>query len=98
MCTEKLTKLLAYVKENGRICPNPQEWLALWEMLPEKERIGTGWNPPLPLILAAWSEPAVFKALRLEEHIRYASDHHDFEKIDEYLRNLKPNQWFSIKQ
>jgi len=95
---EKMTKLIEYVKEGGRICPNPQEWLTLWEMLPDKDRIGSGWNPPLPLILAAWSEPAVFKALRLEEHIRYASDHQVLDQIDDYLRNLKPEQWYIIKK
>ena len=69
MYEEKLTGLLEYVRADGRVCPNPQEWQALWEMLPDKKRVGAGWAPPLPLILAAWSGPALTKILRLEEHI-----------------------------
>jgi hypothetical protein len=94
---DKLDSLLEYVKAEGRICPNPQEWNALWEMLPDKQRVGSGWNPPPPLILAAWSEPAMFKMLRLEEHIRYAAEHQFIDQVDEYLRSLRPNQWFTIK-
>ena len=29
---DKLKELLEYVKAVGRICPNPQEWQALWEI------------------------------------------------------------------
>lgn len=76
MTDEKLDALLKYVKSDGRICPNPQEWSALWEMLPDKKSVGMGWEPPLPLILAAWWEtPLLAKILRFDEHIRYAVEH-----------------------
>ena len=97
MSDEKLILLLDYVCQKGRICPNPQEWQELWEMLPDKQQVGLGWNPPLPLILAAWSEPAMFKEMRLEVHIRYAAEHHVIDQIDKYLRGLRPEQWFTVK-
>jgi len=51
---EKLDALLAYVQSEGRICPQPQRWNEFCKMLPNKQRVGSGWKPPLPLILAAW--------------------------------------------
>jgi hypothetical protein len=53
---KKLDDLLEFVKADGRICPNPQEWLTIYDMLPEKKRVGQGWEPAPPLILAAWWE------------------------------------------
>ena len=92
---DKLKELLDYVKDDGRICPNPQEWNTLWEMLPDKKRVGSGWEPALPLILAAWWDtPLLVKALRFEEHIRYAAKHDVLDNVDIYLRGLKPDQWF----
>jgi hypothetical protein len=51
--SEKLENLLLFIRSENRICPMPREWNKLWEILPNKERVGAGWNPPLPLILAA---------------------------------------------
>lgn len=98
MPDEKLNLLLEYVQTNGRVCPNPPEWQALWEMLPDKQRIGSGWKPPLPLILAAWSQPALFKKLRLKEHIRYAAEHQVLDQVDEFVRGLEPDQWYIISE
>jgi hypothetical protein len=92
---DKLESLLSYVKADDRICPNPQEWNMLWEMLPNKKRVGSGWEPALPLILAAWWDtPLLAKILRFEEHIRYAAEHGVLDEVDTYLRSLKPDQWF----
>ena len=97
MTDDKLTLLLEYVRADGRVCPNPQEWNALWEMLPDKKHLASGWNPPLPLILSAWwHTPALPKIIRFEEHIRYAAEHEFLDQVDEYLRSLKPDQWFKI--
>ena len=54
MPTMILNDLLEFVRTNERVCPQPQRWNELWKMLPNRKRIGNGWDPPLPLILAAW--------------------------------------------
>jgi hypothetical protein len=61
--SEQLQELLQYVKDEGRICPEPGKWHELWEMLPERHRVCSGWKPPLPLILAAWDHTTVLKKI-----------------------------------
>ena len=50
----ELEEILAFSQAVKRICPQPQLWNELWETLPNKKRVGAGWEPPLPLILGAW--------------------------------------------
>ncbi len=91
---EKLSNLLEYVQAEGRTCPMPQQWNRLWEMLPGRQRMGAGWQPPAPLILAAWEESsAVGKRERLMTHIRYAAEHGALDQVDQYLRGLSANEW-----
>ena len=94
---EKLVALLEYVRSDGRVCPMPDYWNKLWEMLPDKKRLGSGWEPSLPLILAAWWDtPALSKMLRLQEHIRYAAEHGVLDEVDKFLRALSNDQWFTL--
>jgi hypothetical protein len=51
--SDALEDVMAYSQAHKRVCPAPQQWNHLWQMLPDKSRQGFGWNPPLPLILAA---------------------------------------------
>ena len=93
-----LASLIAYVQGEGRICPQPQEWNALWEMLPRKERVGAGWNPPLPLILGAWWHTSPQgKQARLREHIEYAADEGILSAVDAFLRGLSRQQWHTTE-
>lgn len=45
--------LETYIGLEGRVCPIPTRWNELWELLPGRHRVGSGWVPPLPLILGA---------------------------------------------
>jgi hypothetical protein len=88
-----LAELFVYVRESGRICPMPNRWHELWEMLPGQRRVGSGWEPSLPLILGAWDSPALLKILRLQEHIRYAAEKGCLHAVDRYLRGLEESDW-----
>jgi hypothetical protein len=91
----RLSSLLAYVQVDGRICPQPDRWNQLWERLPNKQRVGGGWNPPLPLILAAWHDTtALEKMLRLKVHIEYAHQNGVFNEVDAFLRGLRDDDWY----
>ncbi len=89
-----LTELLQYVSANERVCPQPQKWSALWEMLPGRRRVGQGWEPALPLILAAWWETsAAEKVSRLGEHLRHAEAQGALAPVDAFLRSLTEEEW-----
>jgi hypothetical protein len=89
-----LEDLLEFVRQNNRVCPQPQRWNELWEMLPERRRVGQGWEPALPLILAAWWDtPILLKILRLREHIEYAGQHGVLGQVDAFLRSLPEMEW-----
>ena len=95
--SESVESLVGYCRENRRVCPLPQQWKRLWEMLPNRTRIGAGWQPPLPLILAVWHEtPAMLKMFRLTEHIEWAAQHGALETVASFLRELREENWFHI--
>jgi hypothetical protein len=86
--------LIAFAQAEGRICPMPRRWQELWELLPNRKQIGPRWQPPLPLILAAWSETSDSeKRDRFLQHLKYASDHGAFEIVDRFLKSLPAQDW-----
>ncbi len=92
-----LEVVLAEVQKNNRVCPQPQRWQQLYEMLPQKQRKGAGWEPSLPLILAAWWDtPALPKMLRLREHIEWAASHGCLAEVHSFLLELPEDQWHHI--
>src|SRR5260370_19524262 len=88
--TDMLEALLAFVGESGRVCPMPDRWSQLWEMLHDRRCVGAGWEPAHPLILAAWLDASVIVRMGwIEDHIRYAESHGVLREVDRYLRGLK---------
>ena len=72
----------------------PWQWNRLWEMLPDRTRSGSSWQPAPPLILAAWHDtPALLKTMRLKEHIDWAEQHAVLEKVDKFLRSPSESEW-----
>ena len=97
MSQETVISLIQHCQANDRICPLPDHWNQLWEMLPEKQRDDSGWLPPLPLILAAWwSSAPLAKAARLQEHIEWAHKHNALDQVSKFLRALPESAWFHI--
>ncbi len=95
--SDSVESLVAYCRENKRVCPLPQLWNRLWEMLPNRRRVGVNWQPPPPLILAAWHHtPWLFKMLRLAEHIEWAEQHGALESVANFLRELREEDWFHV--
>jgi len=97
MSQGSLSDLLSYAKANDRVCPMPRPWQALYDLPPGKRRAGAGWEPALPLILAAWHDaPAMLKMLRLREHIEWADSHGVLTDVDSLLRALPEEQWLHL--
>ena len=94
---ESVEGLVAFCRVNDRVCPLPLFWNRLWEMLPDRAQVGAGWQPPAPLILAAWHDtPATLKMLRLTEHIEWAAKHDALNSVGRFLRELREEDWFHI--
>ncbi len=92
-----LEETLAEARLNNRVCPQPIKWSELFEMLPNKQRKGNGWEPSSPLILAAWWDtPAMLKMLRLQEHIEWAFQHGSLDDVHRFLTNLKEEDWYHL--
>jgi hypothetical protein len=90
-----LQDLIKFVKDNGRVCPMPLRWKALWEQLPDRKRNANGgWTPSLPLILGAWNyADEQSKAQRLKDHILWANEKGSLPQVDKYLRDLSEDDW-----
>lgn len=84
-----MESLLRYVAADGRICPMPNSWVELREML--------GPDPPQIAILGGWwAVPPVFKMLIVDAQIRYAAEHGKLPMVDRFLRSLSPREWFYV--
>ena len=76
--------------------PAAQPWQRLWEMLPDKQRSGGGWSPPLPLILAAWHDATDSeKTERFRLHLAWAAQHAALDEAIAFLRSLAPSDWYT---
>jgi hypothetical protein len=91
--SNKKKQLLTYASSGGRVCPNPDEWMALSDII--------GMNAPgkrlVPLILAGWAFSSdADKRDRVMEQIEYAFslDPLVTERFCQYLESLKPGRWY----
>lgn len=95
--SDSVESLLAYCRENERVCPQPYLWHQLWEMLPNRKRDGAHWRPGPPLILGAWHyAPWVHKKFRLAEHVEWAAQQGALESVSRFLRGLHEEDWFHV--
>ena len=87
-------ELLAFCQAEQRVCLQPQPWNELWELLPDKKRVGAGWDPSLPLILSAWWHTSdEDKRSRFQSHIRWAAEHGALPSVSSFIKSLGPEQW-----
>ena len=90
----ELEELLVFSQTKHRVCPQPQYWYELWELLPERKCIGTSWEPSAPLILGAWGHTSdIEKRERFLSHIRWASEHGALSKVAAFIKSLGSEQW-----
>ncbi len=85
---------MEYCKQDNRVCPVPDAWVKLWQLLPNKVQKGAGYKPSAPLILSGWGYSSdQDKSDRLQEHIRWADANGVIEELDNYLRSLNDLDW-----
>jgi hypothetical protein len=93
--TETFDSLWDYCTANKRLVPMPPQWNELFGLLRNtRQKPSGGWEPPLPLILAAWHHTMpIEKQLRFKEHIQWAQAQGQLDEIDGFLRSLPEAQW-----
>ena len=92
---ETLATLTEFCAENNRAVPMPAHWNQLYVMLKNtRQKPSGGWEPPLPLILAAWEHSLpIEKVLRFQEHLTWANKEGQLEVVGHFLRSLGEDEW-----
>ena len=94
MSSQGLERAFQIASLDGRVCPMPMPWDHVWKMLPDRRRAGTGWEPGLPLILAAWdTTPPLAKRQRFHEHLEWADARGVITEVADYLEGLQDSDW-----
>ena len=91
---ETFESLWDYCTANKRAIP--RDWTKLYQLLANtRQKTSGGWEPALPLILAAWHNTMpIEKQLRFREHIEWARDQGQLEEISAFLRSLDEGDWY----
>ena len=80
-------------RRNNRVCPRPNHWQALYDLLPDKKKN----KPTPPLIGPSWnSSPSITKRTCLREHFEWAEQHGVLEEVLAFVRALPETDWFHM--
>jgi hypothetical protein len=86
-----LARTIAFVRSDGRVCPNPGHWIRFWEQLRNFEpRLPQGLQP---LILSGWNSPDYEKSQRLLEQIACASYYGLDDIVEPGLSGISLKDW-----
>jgi hypothetical protein len=89
-----MSDLVAYVQQEGRVCPKQEKWRQLWEMLPGRFMAGAGCYPDPALIYQHWLNTSdAEKQQRLAFHIEFAEQHGALKQVAQFLRGLSEKDW-----
>lgn len=90
----KAQSLIDFCSDEGRVCPSPISWNAMWKMLCDTDGVESDASAPKPLILSAWwATTDGQKCDRLMEQIIWASANGAYESANSFLRALADDQW-----
>lgn len=89
-----LESLLTFIRAQDKVCPKPEYWNDLWDLLLAREPKPSQVKPGLPLILGGWHYSSdADKRARLADQVRWAADHGRLAEVDAFLRSLLDDQW-----
>ncbi|MRD48216.1 hypothetical protein [Caenimonas koreensis] len=80
-------------RRNNRVCPRPNHWQTLYEMLPNRTKS----KPTPPLIGPLWnSTPSITKRTCLREHFEWADQHGVLAQVMNFMKTLPETDWFHM--
>jgi hypothetical protein len=85
-----VVEVMVEARKNNRVCPKPDRWIQLYEMLPDKQRS----EPAPPLVDAAWdATPSIPKRMCFREHIEWADAHGCLRQVYAFMKSLPEDEW-----
>jgi hypothetical protein len=88
-----LYEVIALIRKDNRICPQPSRWLEFFRLLQENahgRRL-----PAAPLSGSAWaSTSALAKRMCLREQVEWAAAHGWLQPAYDYLKALPDSDWY----
>lgn len=94
-----MEELMLEARRNNRVCPRPQDWQALYDMLPAKRQVDGQWEPPLPIAPQAWPvTSSMIKRLCLRDHLEWAAHHGAAAPVLAFLRSVPEDNWLHVEQ
>ena len=100
MNSESLEPLSSYCTAERWLVPQPSLWSELYSKLRHtRQKPSGGWEPPLPLILAALHHSMpIEKQLRFKEHLEWAAQQGQLDEIATFLCSLTEAQWCHFEE
>lgn len=81
----------------NRVCPKPQAWQRLYELIPGKIVHGPSHQPSPPLLGDAWhATSAMPKRMCLRDQIEWAEHHGALEAVMQFIKSLPEDEWHHV--
>ena len=92
-----LDELITESRRNNRVCPKPDRWQQLFNMLLEGEPGVSGKMPSPPLIGQAWlATPSLSKRMSFRDHLEWAGAHGGLEIAASFIKQLREDEWYHM--
>ncbi len=87
-------QVMVEVRKNNRVCPKPEHWWPIYDLLPDRTRTERGPEPSQPLSGAAWKDtPSLAKRMVFREHVEWAAAHSALDAFYAAIGQLEESDW-----
>ena len=89
-----LEAAMLVARRNNRVCPQPERWLELYALLPERKTLRGVQTPPAPPTGPVWALTApLSKRLFFREHIEWAEGMGVLESVMAFMQTMPEDDW-----
>ncbi len=89
--------VMAEARRFNRVCPQPEAWLRLYELIPGKLTTGPQWQPSPPIPAQAWRATSDMpKRMCLRDQVEWAEHHGALDVVMQFLQSLPEEQWHHV--
>ena len=92
-----LDAAMVEARRNNRVCPRPEHWIAIYEMLPGRTLVNGKQFPTPPITGPAWkATPSLPKRLFFREHLEWAERHKVIDAVYAQMKQLPEDAWLHM--